>query len=220
MNITTLPKAVLRLQYQLVRFPLGVIDQQIRARVDDDAPVRLIFERSLGALDATVGQLLGDPALTDRGTTMKVRSETLGRAVDLEARAEATEQAAEAAVEEEVEDARATQQKARQNRERAVAGAKADAAERKRTAAANADTAKSAAQKRADDAARKRVQTAEAKKRAKQDTISAAEHAVVADAEEQHDQAREKAGAAASLRARADQVEDLADAEKRSRKQS
>ncbi|ANW65587.1 hypothetical protein BCA37_20250 [Mycobacterium sp. djl-10] len=220
MNITTVPKAVLRLQYQLVRFPLGMIDQQIRARIDEDAPVRLIFERSLGALDATVGQLLGDPALTDRGTTMKVRSETLAQAVDLEARAEATEQAAETAVEEQVEDARATQQKARQDRERAVAGAKADAAERKRTAAANADAAKSAAQRRADEAARKRVDAAEAKKRAQQDAISSAENAVVAEAEEQQDHAREKAGAAASLRARADRVEELADAEKRSRKQS
>lgn len=220
MNITTVPKAVLRLQYQLVRFPLGMIDQQIRTRVDEDAALRLIFERSLGTLDATVGQLLGDPTLTDRGTTMKVRSETLAQAVDLEARAEATEEAAESAAEEQVENARATQQKARQDRERAVAGAKADAAERKRTAAANADAAKSSAQGRADETARKRIDAAEAKKRAEQNVISSAEHAVVADAEEQQDQAREKAGAAASLRTRADQVEELADAEKRSRKQS
>lgn len=38
MNITTVPLAVLRLQYQIFRFPLQMIEQQVFSRFPPDAP--------------------------------------------------------------------------------------------------------------------------------------------------------------------------------------
>ena len=67
MNITRVPFAVLRFQYQLVRFPLQVLEDRVVARLGTEAPARLFYERSLGVLDATVGSVLGDPRLRRRG---------------------------------------------------------------------------------------------------------------------------------------------------------
>ena len=61
MKITTLPFALFRFQYGLARMPLQVIESQLSARLMPEAPARLLYERSLGMLDATAGRLLGDP---------------------------------------------------------------------------------------------------------------------------------------------------------------
>ncbi len=67
MRITRVPFAVLRFQYQLVRFPLQVLEERVVARMGTEAPARLFYERSLGVLDATVGTVLGDSRLRRRG---------------------------------------------------------------------------------------------------------------------------------------------------------
>ena len=58
MKITDVPFAVLRLQYQLARFPLQVIEDRVVARLDSEAPARLFYERSPGTLDLAVGTAL------------------------------------------------------------------------------------------------------------------------------------------------------------------
>ena len=63
MKITTVPFAVLRFQYLIVRVPLQLIEDRVSTRMDAEAPARLFYERSLGMLDATVGRVLGDPKL-------------------------------------------------------------------------------------------------------------------------------------------------------------
>ena len=92
MRITRVPFAILRFQYQLVRFPLQVVEERVVARIGTEAPARLFYERSLGVLDATVGSALGDPRLRRRGALLADRSDTLSRAAALEA--DATPQAA------------------------------------------------------------------------------------------------------------------------------
>ena len=67
MKIAEIPFAVLRFQYQIARVPLQLIENQMAARLGSEAPARLFYERSLGAIDATVGNLLGDPELAKRG---------------------------------------------------------------------------------------------------------------------------------------------------------
>jgi hypothetical protein len=62
MKIAEIPFALLRFQYQIARFPFHLIEEQLAARLVSEAPARLFYERSLGAVDATVGKLLGDPA--------------------------------------------------------------------------------------------------------------------------------------------------------------
>ena len=58
MKITTVPFAVLRFQYLIVRVPLQLIEDRVSTRMDAEAPARLFYERSLGMLDATVGRVL------------------------------------------------------------------------------------------------------------------------------------------------------------------
>ena len=48
MRITKVPFAVLRFQYQLVRFPLQLIEERVVSRMGTEAPARLFYERTLG----------------------------------------------------------------------------------------------------------------------------------------------------------------------------
>ena len=61
MEITDVPFAVLRFQYQLARFPLQLFEEQVVARMGSEAPTRLFYERWLGGLDATRRQNAGRP---------------------------------------------------------------------------------------------------------------------------------------------------------------
>ena len=87
MEITDVPFAFLRFQYQLARFPLQLIEEQVVAGMSSEAPTRLFYERWLGGLDATVGKMLGDPDLEKRGAALIERSDALRRAAQLDATA-------------------------------------------------------------------------------------------------------------------------------------
>ena len=87
MKTTDVPFAVLRFQYQLARIPLQLIEAQMAAWMGSEAPPRLFYERWLGGLDATVGNLLGDPKLEKRGAALIERSDALGHAAQLDATA-------------------------------------------------------------------------------------------------------------------------------------
>ena len=87
MEITDVPFAVLRFQYQLARFPLQLIEEQVVAGMSSEAPTRLFYERWLGGLDAAVGKMLGDPDLEKRGAALIERSGALRRAARLDATA-------------------------------------------------------------------------------------------------------------------------------------
>jgi hypothetical protein len=90
MSFADLSRAVLRVQYQIARVPVQLIEEQMVARLDSDARLRLFYERSLGALDAVAGNVLDSPTLARRGATKIERSEKLMRAADLDAEANAT----------------------------------------------------------------------------------------------------------------------------------
>ena len=87
MEITDVPFAVLRFQYQLARLPLQLIEEQVVAGMSSEAPTRLFYERWLGGLDAAVGKMLGDPDLEKRGAALIERSDALRRAAQLDATA-------------------------------------------------------------------------------------------------------------------------------------
>ena len=63
MEITDVPFAVLRFQYQLARFPLQLIEKQVVAGMSSEAPTRVCYERWLGGLDATVHVLRLEPRI-------------------------------------------------------------------------------------------------------------------------------------------------------------
>ena len=92
MRINDTPLAVLRLQYRIVRFPLQMIEERVVARMGSEAPARLFYERSLGLLDAAVGNALGDWRLEKRGGALAERSDALRRAAQLDAAADQARQ--------------------------------------------------------------------------------------------------------------------------------
>ena len=75
MNLAEVPFALLRLQYQIIRIPLRMVEGQLSARLTPEAPARLFFERSFGTLDATIGGLLGDAELKKRGAALVERAD-------------------------------------------------------------------------------------------------------------------------------------------------
>jgi hypothetical protein len=90
MRFADLSRTLLRVQYQIARIPLQLLDEQLVARLDSDARLRLFYQRSLGLLDAAVGNVLGSPTLAQRGATKIERTDKLMRAADLDAQANAT----------------------------------------------------------------------------------------------------------------------------------
>ncbi len=100
-----------------------------------EAPARLFYERSLGALDATVGNVLGDPDLEKRGAALVERSDALGRAAQLDATATQTQEQADDELNAKRDKAIEDQKDARAAKEREVEEARTAAEERKRAAA-------------------------------------------------------------------------------------
>jgi hypothetical protein len=218
MSVADLSRAVLRVQYRIARFPLQLVEEQVVTRLDSEAPLRLFYERSLGALDAVVGNVLGVPALARRGTTKIVRSDKLMRAADLGAEADATIAQADS----ELKDARgaATQavEDARAEKARVVEQAHDIAEERKRAARETADQRANAAEKQADEAAAQRKGAADAAKRVEHAVIRADQKLAEADAQAKLDDAQDNRSVAARKRAEADRLEDLAGEEKAKRR--
>jgi hypothetical protein len=217
MKVTDMPLAVLRFQYGLARLPLQVVEQQVLARMDSEAPARLFVERSLGMLDATVGSVLRSPELEQRGAALIERSDALSRAARLDAAASENIKAAGANV-------RATREKAEQEKIDAHADKLADideardqAQERKRAAVEDTEKRVAAGRKRADEAAAQRKGSVEAAKQEEEAMIRAAEQSTTAAAEAKLKEAVDQRGAAVSKRVQADRIEELADVEKERR---
>ena len=116
MNIVKLPVAILRLQYRIARFPFQVVADKLIARLDSEDPARLVYERSLGTVDAVVGGALGDLRMRTTGAALADRSEALSRADRLDSAAEAKREKADAEFKSAREQADSEQQEARARR--------------------------------------------------------------------------------------------------------
>ena len=193
--------------FQLARIPLQLIEAQMAAWMGSEAPPRLFYERWLGGLDATVGNLLGDPKLEERSAALIDGSDALDRAAQLDATATQKQAQADDELKAKRDNAIKDQKGARAPKERQVNEARTAAEQRKRAAA------QAAAKQQADDVAQ-RKNSAEAAKREEQAKIAAAEQTATAAAESKLKDAQATRSDAASKRAQADQVEQLADVEK------
>jgi hypothetical protein len=210
MSLNELPLAVLRYQYQMARVPFQLIEDQFVARMDPEAPARLLYERSLGALDATAGKVLGDPELEKRGAVLARRGDALGRAAQLDATATQKQRQAADQLKAKRDNAKQVPNQARATKQRQVKQARSVAQERKQDATA-------AAQQLSDDLAPQRIKADETAKRDEQTQIRAAEDAIIPAASDLAD-AQAKRSDAASTSEQADQIEALADAENQNRK--
>jgi hypothetical protein len=218
MRIIDAPRGVLRLQYRIVRFPLQIIEKRVVARMGSEAPARLFYERSLGLLDAAVGNALGDWRLAKRGGALAERSDALRRAAQLDAAADQARQQSSADLKAKNDKAIEDRQDTRAARERVVGEAQTVAENRKRAAEEAAAQRTAAAKKQADDVAAQRKNSAEAAKRDKQAGIRANEQKAAAAAKSKLDDAQARRTQADNKRARADRVEELADSEKQKRR--
>src|ERR1700689_4520512 len=94
MKISDVAFSILRCQYQLARFPLQLIEDRVVTRLATEAPARLFYEGALGKLDAALGSALGDPRLSEGGSALIERSDTLARLAAPEAKATARQEEA------------------------------------------------------------------------------------------------------------------------------
>ena len=83
MPLTTLPRQVFKMQYQLVRRPWDFVEQRVAARYPEEAPVRLVIGRWLGSIDAAAGRVFGDEQLRGDGAARRERAEELREAAAL-----------------------------------------------------------------------------------------------------------------------------------------
>ena len=216
MKIAEIPLVVLRFQYQIARLPLQLIEDQVVARLHSEGPARLLYERSFGALDATVGKLLGDPQLEKRGAALVERSNALGKAAKLDATATRNREQADAKLEATHDEVVTDINEARDATERQAVEARTNAEQRKRAADEVAEKRAVAAKTQADEASAQ--ETAETVKRQEEAKIGAAEQRATKAAESKLDDAQAKRGEAARKRAQADRVEELANIEKQKRR--
>ncbi|KUI02852.1 hypothetical protein [Mycobacterium sp. IS-3022] len=217
MSLTAIPRAVLRIQYQVARMPLQLIDDRFVARMDSEAPARLFYERSLGMLDTAVGVALGDPELRKRGATLVERSDALRRAAELDAAADENAKQADAELEVTREKALQDKQDAFEETGREAREARKQAQQRKRAAIENAEKRIAANKAQADQIAAQRKRNVETAKRREEAQIDAAERSVAASAAGKLNDAAEKRVDAAVTQAQADKIEDLAETEKETR---
>jgi hypothetical protein len=218
MKVAEIPFVVLRFQYQIARLPLQLIEDQVAARLRSEGPARLLYERSFGALDATVGKLLGDPQLEKRGAALVERSNALSKAAKIDATATLNRQQADAKLAATHDQVVTDINEARDAAEQQAVEARTKAEQRKRAADETAEKRTVAAKKQADEAAAQRNKAAQAAKRQQEAKIGAAEQRATKAAESKLDDAQAKRSEAASRRAQADRVEELANIEKQKRR--
>ena len=218
MKVAEVPFVVLRFEYQIARLPLQLIEDQVAARLRSEGPARLLYERSFGSLDATVGKLLGDPQLEKRGAALVERSNALGKAAKLDATATRNREQADAKLAATHDQVVTDINEARDAARRRAVQARTNAEQRKRAADESAEKRSVAAKMQGDEAAAQRNKAAETAKRQQEAKIGAAEARATKAAESKLDDAQAKRSEAASRRAQADQVEELANIEKQKRR--
>lgn len=219
MKISEAPLAVLRFHYRIARFPLQLIEDRVVNRISSEAPARLLYERSLGMLDSTVGSVLGDATLAERGAALVERSDTLGRAGQLDAQAALRKAQADAKLRSTRDEVIQQREEAQKATQQEVTEARIGAEQRKRQAAQSARQQSVAAKRRADETAAQRKQMVESAKRQVEDRAHAAEKAAAKSSAAKLDDAEDKLGEAAQQRAEADRVARLAATEKRQRQE-
>jgi hypothetical protein len=217
MNIADIPFAALRLQYRIARAPLRLFEQSVLPRIDSEAPARLLYERSVGAVDSAVGSMLRDADVAKRGTALIERSEALGEAVRLDELAIQKRQKADDELRRKRESVAAAPGEARATTDRKVQETRSAAEKRKGQAAQTAAKRTAEAKQRIDEGAANKVEAVETAKRAKQQTITAAEESATAAAKSELDDAADKRSEAVDKRVHADRVGELAEVEKEER---
>jgi hypothetical protein len=214
MKLTDIPFAAMRLQYRIARAPLRLFEHRVIAQMDSEAPGRLLFERSVGSIDALVGTVLRDDDVASRGAEQMQRSQALGEAVRLDQVAAQQRAEADDELRRKRNEAVAAPGKARVSTVRKVQDARSTAEQRKHEETEKAAKRTAAAKERIDQAAEAKVNAAESIRRDEEKRIAAAEKTATAVADARLEDAADKRKKAVKKSAHADRLEDLAETER------
>jgi hypothetical protein len=217
MPLSSIPRALGTFEYRLLRRPSQLLQTSYLAKLPEDNPRRLLVERVLGGADEFVGRLLGDDEIRARGTQLKERAALLAEARKLEA--DSVERRSEAQ-----DKLEADKQQAAQERREAVQEQQQDLAElrkqeqqekqqaRERAAQTAADK-----QKQADEKANQRLQAVSGTRKQHEEQLNQQEKRAAEKRKEQEQAAQQEKKKADEQRAKADRLDELADAEKTER---
>lgn len=220
MNVLTLPRKAAVLEYRALTLPARLVETQAVVRLlADDSALRLSYERALGAADETVGRLLGDESLQQRGAALRRRTEVLERAVRLEELAEQKRSAAQADLEQETDEASTRRRQAAEQAGRKAAQARKDEAAAAQRVARETAAREKAEKARIQAAAKDRADAAAKAAKAERDRIAAQEKAVTSAPAAQLDGAVADQAKADETRGKADRLARLAAQENLSRQQ-
>jgi hypothetical protein len=219
MNVLTLPRSVAALEYKALRLPATLLQSQVVVRfLDEDSKLRLGFERTLGTLDEKAGSLLANDTLTERGRVLRRRSEILTKAVELEEVAEQRKMAAEATLREGSKKADQQREQARKAQRENVQETLRDEQADKQRAGREAKARATAEKKRIEQQARAKAQAVTAQLDSQEARIDATERARTAAPTAQLTNAVQEKRTADAERAKAERLNDLATAERESRR--
>jgi hypothetical protein len=218
MGILTVPRRVAKIEYSAVRLPLSLLERHVVARyIDEEAPVRLGFERLVGSLDGVAGWLLTDEAIARRGQALRRRTAFLAKAGQLDAEAQARRARAEKDLHAEQEATRQAREQARREADEKAAAALHQEQEETQHARRQAGARAWAETAQARLAADERAATADKAEQAAQRRISAHEERATAAPTQQLSDAVGKHASAEQLRGDANRLEQLAQSERNSR---
>lgn len=217
MPLTSLPRALGRLEYKLLRRPSQFLQQNYLARLPEDNPRRLLVERALGGADEFAGRLLGDDEIRARGTQLKERAALLGQARKLDADASERRAAAEDKLEADKQRAAEERREAVQQQQQELAEARREEQQAKQQAREQAAQQAAERQKQADKRADKRLQAVSGTRQQHEQQLNQQERKAAEERKERENAARSEVQKAQAERAKADRLDDLADAEKADR---
>jgi hypothetical protein len=221
MAITTLPRRVAKLEYSAVRLPIWLLEKHVVARyLDDEAILRLGFERFVGSLDGVAGWLLADDVISQRGRALRRRTAFLAKAGRLDTKAQTRRAEAEHNLHAEQEAARQAREQARRDAQDRVVTALHEEHEETQEVRRQADARARSEKAQASRAAATRATRAEEAKQATDKRISAKEERATAAPKRQLSDAADKHRSAEQRRQEADRLEQLARSERNSRRSS
>jgi hypothetical protein len=217
MKVTDLPRAVLRFQYRMARMPWRFVERRVIRNWNEEAPARLMYERSVGAVDVAVGKVLGDTDLEARGDADVKRSQNLSAASRLDDAADKWEQEADDQLRAKRDKAAAAPEQAHAKGMERAGRARDVAEKRKQEADATARQRTDAVKERIDEAAENKIDEVEERRQRQIQSTAATQKSATAVAKAKSDDAAKKRIDAVSKQAHAEKLAGLADAEKRTR---
>lgn len=217
MSLTSVPRALGKLEYRLLRGPSAFLQQTYLSRLAEDNPRRLFVERALGEADEFAGRLLGDDEIRSRGTKLKEKAALLAQARTLETGAEQRRAAAEDELESDKQAAENARKQAVQEQQQELADARRKEREEKEQARKDAEKLAAEKQSKADQKANQRLQAVDGTRKQHEEQLSQQERKAAEERKQKVQEAKAEEDKADAQRAKAERLDDLADAEKTDR---